>query len=202
MSVRPPPPAYKLRRGGGCPTKPRSRQSRRRHSTRHDLARLLLGHPARRAARGPRRPSGGSAPRSWSCGSQPSCSLGLRCVADQVVHLGRAHEALVDAHVLIEGRARRGRRRSPPARGQCGPRRSRSRSRRARPAGASATSPRRSPCAYPQSRSASRLPSAQLVLQAELDRRRRVRDLARHELEPAARALVVEEDPRASRSRS
>ena len=74
-------------------------------------------------------------------------------------------------------------------------RRSRRCSRPARPAAASATSRARSRRAYPQSRRASRSPSAESLLEPERDRRRAVRDLAREEVERPPRRLVVVEDP-------
>ena len=74
-------------------------------------------------------------------------------------------------------------------------RRSRPRSRRARPAGASATSPRRSRRRSPSRAWRRGCPSRSSSVEPELDARHPVGDLARHELEPAPRRLVVEEDP-------
>ena len=77
-------------------------------------------------------------------------ALGLRRVADQVVDLGGAHERRVDRHVALEvAEARPRRRRSRSTRAPSAPRPSRSRSPRRRRAGASATSPRRSPWRSP-----------------------------------------------------
>ena len=122
----------------------------------------------------------------------------LRRVADEVVQLRLpALQRLVDVHVLAPVEPdvlERARARAPR---RCAARRSRSRSRPARPAGASATSRARSRRRSPSRAAPSRSPSHRSRRQPELDRRSRVRNLARQELERPPRRLVVVEDPRA-----
>ena len=63
-------------------------------------------------------------------------ALGLARIAEKLLDLGGAHEALVDDDVLLASRARRDRTRSRRTPGPCASRRSPRRSRPARPAGA------------------------------------------------------------------
>ena len=97
-------------------------------------------------------------------------------------------------------RARRARRRARRAPRRCAARRSRSRSRPARPAGASATSRARSRRRSPSRAARRGSPSQSSPLEPERDRRRRVRDLARDEVERPPRRLVVVEDPGRTRA--
>ena len=115
---------------------------------------------------------------------------GLDVVADQMLDLGGPHVALVDADVVGRVDARLRRRRPPRARARCAPRRWRSRSRRARPAGASATSPRRSPWRSPSRarRRGSRARASRCS--PSLMAARAMGDLAGDELEPAALGVV------------
>ena len=153
--------------------------------------------PRPRAARDRRRPSAGPAPRTRCRGAQPSSFARLRGVGDQVVDLGRAQERRVelDVALAVEPDVREGD--VDQVLGPSGSRRCRSRSRAARPAAASATSPRRTRAHSPsraarrgcRASSSSARPS--LIAAAPWVTLRVTNS------RPAARALVVEEDPRA-----
>ena len=96
----------------------------------------------RSPARGRGRPSSDTSVGKSTSGSQPSLVRALRRVADQQIDLGRAEELRVLAHVALPVvDADLGEGTLDQLLDRCGSRRWRSRSRRARPAAASSTSP-------------------------------------------------------------
>ena len=178
----------------------------RSHSLRRDRHLSPPASGARRwpAARGRRRPSAGSAPRSSSSAPSRARRSALRGVADQVVDLGRAQEARVDRARTSSGSRPDVRRRRPR----------RSSRTRVRLAGRDHVVVGLVLLEHQPHRLDVVLGVAPVALGVEVAERaaRRCRpsliaaachgDLAGDELEPAARRLVVEEDPASRRSRS